>query len=84
MTPTTLTLTATPGAIAIIDGTMLAVPATVQGVASASFWLDQHHPEADQAAFFHARRIADHPDLICGGIYAPGPLLCEAERRADA
>ena len=44
---------------------------TVTGLDSASTWLNRNFQYAEAAAFYRAERIADHPVLICGGIYAP-------------
>lgn len=57
--------------IALIDTAAVAVPASVTGIDGASHWLDRNFPNAGTVAFYRAERIADHPTLVCGGIYAP-------------
>lgn len=55
--------------IAIVDGEVIGAPQYVDGLSSANAWLDHSYPDAAQAAFYKAVKIAEHPDLICGGVY---------------
>lgn len=61
--------------IAVVDGQTIAAPRYVEGIGSASAWLDHTHPDACTAVFYKAVKIEDHPRLICGGVYAAADEL---------
>ncbi len=68
--------------IALNDDISVPVPSSVTGLASASHWLERNFREAGTAAFYRAERVADHPHLICGGVYAPTTELAFLTRNA--
>ena len=70
--------------IAIVDGETIAAPGYVDGIGSASAWLDNTHPNASTAAFYKAVKIEDHPALICGGVYAAADELAFLAREGRA
>lgn len=70
--------------IAVVDGDVIAPPACVDGLASAGAWLDHTYPDAAQAVFYKAERLADHPDLICGGVFGSCGELAFVKRKAAA
>lgn len=67
--------------IALIDDGYVAVPDTVTGLESAIAWLDRNFRDAGTAAFYRAERVAEHPVLICGGIFAPTTELAFLNRK---
>ncbi|MFK7945782.1 MAG: hypothetical protein AB8B85_23120 [Paracoccaceae bacterium] len=70
--------------IALIDSVSVPVPASVTGRESACAWLERNFRDAGTAAFYRAERIADHPHLISGGVYAPTTELAFLTRRPEA
>ena len=67
--------------IALIDNVAVPVPASVTGLDSAMHWLERNFAQAETAEFYRAERIADHPTMICGGVYAPTTELAFLSRR---
>lgn len=68
--------------IAVVDGETIAAPAYVDGIGSASAWLDNTHPDAGTAVFYKAMKVGDHPALICGGVFAAVDELAFLSREA--
>lgn len=70
--------------IAVVDGEIIAPPEYVNGLSSANTWLDHTYPDAGQAAFYKAEKLAEHPALISGGLYGSCGELAFVARRASS